>query len=113
VFILLLAAVAAVAIASWDRLSIWIPALSRGSQDGLAHVRVVPEPLVVPRSSEVALERARSLFASGRPYDALRALELVRPTDPLRADADRLKAVIQRELLAFQTSPGGAELTQP
>ena len=113
VVIVLIAAAAAVAIASWDQLREWIPALGTGSQDGLAHVRVVQEPLVVPRSSEVALERARSLFASGRPYDALRALELVRPTDPLRGDADKLKAAIQRELLAFQTSPGGAELTRP
>ena len=112
-FILLLAAAAAVVMASWDQLRVLIPALSRGSQDGLSHVRVVQEPLVVPRSSEVALERARSLFASGRPYDALRALELVRTTDPLRGDADKLKAAIQRELLAFQTSPGAAELTRP
>ena len=71
------------------------------------------EPLIVPRSSETALERGRALFESGRPYDALRAVELVRPTDPLRADADKLKAAIQRELLAFQTSPGGAEFTSP
>ena len=113
VFVALLAAAAAVAIASWDQFRVWIPPLGTGTQDGLAHVRVIQEPLVVPRSSEVALERARALFASGRPYDALRALELVRPTDPLRGDADRLKAAIQLELLAFQTSPGGAELTQP
>jgi hypothetical protein len=113
IVILLLAAAAAGVISSWDQLREWIPALSAGSQDGLAHVRVVEEPLVVPRSSEVALDRARPLFASGRPYDALRALDLVRPTDPLRGDADKLKAAIQRELLAFQTSPGGAELTRP
>ena len=67
--------------------------------------RSLQEPLVVPRSSETALDRARSLFASGRLYDALRAIDLVRPTDPLRADADRLKAAIQRELLAFETAP--------
>ena len=42
-------------------------------------------------------------------YDALRAVELVRPTDPLRGDADKLKAVIQRELLAHRTSAGIAE----
>jgi len=40
------------------------------------------------------------LFARGRLNDALRALELVRPTDPLRADADLLKITIQRELIA-------------
>ena len=68
---------------------------------------------IVPRSSETALDRARALFESGRLYDALRAVDLVRPTDPLRGDADKLKAAIQRELLAFQTSPGGAELPAP
>ena len=64
----------------------------------------------MPRSAETALDRARALFASGRPYDALRAIDLVRPTDPLRVDADKLKAAIQRELLAFETLPGGAAI---
>ena len=112
VLVVLLIATAAVAIASWDQLRVWIPAFGTGAQDGLAPMRVVQEPLVVPRSSETALDRARALFASGRFYDALRAVDLVRPTDPLRGDADKLKAAIQRELLAFQTSPGGAELVQ-
>ena len=49
------------------------------------------------------MDRARALFESGRLHDAMRAVELVRPTDPLRVDADKLKAVIQRELLAHQT----------
>jgi len=110
VFAMLLVVTAAVAIASWDRLRLSIPALNAGERDGLAPMRVVQEPLIVPRSSETALDRARALFESGRVYDALRAVDLVRPTDPLRADADKLKAAIQRELLAFQTSPGGAEL---
>ena len=30
------------------------------------------------------MDRARALFASGRLYDALRAIDLVRPTDPVR-----------------------------
>lgn len=111
VFIVLLVATAAVAVASWDQVVVWMPALSDRSQDALAPPRAVPEPLIVPRSSESSLDRARALFASGRPYDALRAIESVRPTDPLRAEADKLKADIQLELLAFQTSPGGAELT--
>jgi len=113
VFLILLVAIAAFAMASWDQLRVWMPALSTGAEDGLAPMRVVQEPLVVPRCSETALDRARALFASGRFYDALRAVDLVRPTDPLRGDADRLKAAIQRELLAFQTSPGAAELANP
>jgi len=101
-----------VAVGSWEELRAVMPALTTGAEDGLAPVKLNQEPLVLPRSSETALERARSLFASGRLYDALRAIELVRPTDPLHADADRLKAAIQRELLAFQTSPGAAERTK-
>lgn len=112
-FGLLLVAAAAVAIASWDRIRGLVPVLTPGPNHGLAPVRPVQEPLVVPRSGETALERARALFASGRPYDALRAIDLVRPTDPLRADADRLKATIQRDLLSYQTAPGSAGLTQP
>ena len=111
VFVTLLVVIASVAINSWDRLRVLIPALNTGEQDALAPMRVVQEPLIVPRSSETALDRARALFESGRAYDALRAVDLVRPTDPLRADADKLKAAIQRELLAFETSPGGDELT--
>jgi len=113
VFAILLGVTAAVGIASWDRLRVWIPALNTGEQGGLVPMRVVQEPLIVPRSSETALDRARALFASGRVHDALRAVDLVRATDPLRDDADKLKAAIQRELLAFQTLPSGAGLTNP
>ena len=113
IFAVLLVVTAIVAVASWDRLRVWIPALNTGEQDGLAPMRAVQEPLSVPRSAETALDRARALFESGRVYDALRAVELVRPTDPLRGEADELKAAIQRDLLAFQTSRGGAEVTIP
>ena len=56
--------------------------------------------------AEPYVTRAVQARASGRLYDAIRAVDLVRPTDPLRADADKLKAAIQRELLAHaQTVP--------
>ena len=112
-FVVMLIAVAGAAVVSWDQLRVWIPALNTGAQDSLAPARIVQEPLIVPRSSETALDRARALFASGRVHDAIRAVDLVRPTDPLRGDADILKAAIQRELLAFQTLPGGAERAAP
>jgi tetratricopeptide (TPR) repeat protein len=113
IIVIAVLAVAGLAVTSWDRLREVIPLLSAGSDAGLAPVRTVQDPVIVPRSSEMAIERARSLFASGRLYDALRAIDTVRATDPLRADADKLKAEIQRELLAHQTSPGGAELAHP
>ena len=108
--IVLLVAIIAVTAASWDQLPVWVPALRTGAQEAVPPARAVQEPLSVPRSSETALNRARALFESGHPYDALRAVDLVRPTDPLRAEADKLKADIQRKLLAYQTSPGAAEL---
>ena len=62
---------------------------------------VVPEaPLPVPSASEVSLGRARAWSAIGRLRDALAALDGIRPGDPLRPQADELRAEIQRQLLA-------------
>ena len=96
-------------LASWDELRTMVALPESVAEPALMPVRLVQGPLVVPRSAEIALERARSLFASGRPYDALRALDLVRPTDPRRVDADSLKADIQRELLAHATLANPAQ----
>ncbi|HEX6163929.1 MAG TPA: hypothetical protein VFZ31_11215, partial [Vicinamibacterales bacterium] len=59
-----------------------------------------PAPLPLPSPTEAYLTQARSLFASGKLRDALRALDRVPAADALRPDADRLRADIQRELLA-------------
>ena len=62
---------------------------------------VVPEsPLPVPSAAEVSLARARAWSGIGRLRDALVALDGVRPGDPLRPQADELRAEIQRQLLA-------------
>jgi tetratricopeptide (TPR) repeat protein len=53
----------------------------------------------VPTGGEVALAGARSLVSSGDLHGALSALERVRPTDPQRGDADRLRADVQRQLI--------------
>jgi tetratricopeptide (TPR) repeat protein len=66
---------------------------------GPAAVRAAPDPLPVPSASEVSLARARAWSGSGRLRDALTALEAIRPGDPLRAQADDLRARIQRQLL--------------
>jgi hypothetical protein len=55
--------------------------------------------LPLPQPAEIALDRARRLFKTGNPTDALRALDVIRPSDALRPEADRLRAEIQRELL--------------
>jgi tetratricopeptide (TPR) repeat protein len=71
----------------------------------------VPVPrdaaLPLPRRGETALIRARALTASGHLKDALAALDAVRPTDPQQPDADRLRADIQRQLLALTPVPSG------
>jgi tetratricopeptide (TPR) repeat protein len=63
------------------------------------------QSLALPRRGEMALARARSLAAGGHLSDALAVLDLVRPTDAQRADADELRADIQRQLLALVSIP--------
>ncbi len=73
-----------------------------------------PAPIVqdlslpLPRRGEMALARAKSLAASGRVHDALAVLNQVRPTDAQRDEADRLRADLQRELLALTPMPPAA-----
>jgi tetratricopeptide (TPR) repeat protein len=61
--------------------------------------------LPLPNRGDVALARARALAESGRLRDALATLDEVRPTDPRRADADRLRGDLQRQLLAVTRLP--------
>jgi tetratricopeptide (TPR) repeat protein len=68
----------------------------------------VPTPLPLPSPTETYLLRARSLFASGKLRDALRALDRVPVGDALRPDAERLRADIQRELLAVAGAEASA-----
>src|SRR5687767_3727351 len=65
------------------------------------------EPLPIVRASETRLARARELYGSGRLRDALRLLDEIDVADPLRPEADQLKADVQRNLLstAAQTPP--------
>jgi hypothetical protein len=59
-----------------------------------------PSPLPVPSPTEAYVGQARALFAGGKLRDALRALDHVPVGDALRPDAERIRADIQRELLA-------------
>lgn len=114
-FVVAVVAMIGYTLTSWDQVRVLVPSLGLGSASpfDLAPVRAAQEPLVIPRSSEAALDRASALFAAGRLYDAIRAVDLVRPTDPLRADADKLKAAIQRELLAHAAPAPAAPPTAP
>ena len=112
--VILATAIAALSgVAAWnDRLD-WrsIVALARvGARSGPASAAMSAPvardaPLPLPRRGETALLRARALTASGHLRDALAALDAVRPTDLQRPDADRLRADIQRQLLALTPVP--------
>ncbi len=69
---------------------------------------VVEEPLPIVRASETALVRARALHAGGDLREALRALDRIGAGHPSRAEADRLRADIQRALFAAAGVPVGA-----
>jgi tetratricopeptide (TPR) repeat protein len=105
VFVLAVVGTIVYALASWDEVRTLVPSIGTSSEAGLIPPALAQEGLIIPRGSETAMDRARALFAGGHLHDALRALDLVRPTDPLRGDADKLKATIQRELIANQTTP--------
>lgn len=61
--------------------------------------------LQLPRRGEISLQRARSFASTGHLRDALLALDAIRPTDPQKVDADRLRADIQHQLLALTDAP--------
>jgi len=77
--------------------------------DSLARPAPPPAParettLALPRRGEIALGRARQLAAVGHLREALTVLDAVRSTDAQQPDADRLRADIQRQMLAL-TAP--------
>jgi hypothetical protein len=69
-----------------------------------------PAP-AVPLRGEMALARARAFAATGRLRDALTSLEAVRPTDPQKEEADRLRADLQRQIMTLSAIPSTA--TEP
>ena len=92
--------VAAAAIFAVPNIEKWRAVLTQPELQAAPSPSAAERPLPIPRRAETAISRARALAASGRLHDALRALELVRITDSLRPDADRLRADIQQQLLA-------------
>ena len=66
-------------------------------------VRASNDEALIPRRGETALARAQVLATNGRLRDALAALDLVRPTDPQKPDADRLRADIQKQLIGLSS----------
>jgi hypothetical protein len=75
------------------------------SRDAAVAHPAAEEAVPVPRVAELALTRARTQYAGGHAADALRTMEAIPDADPLRAEADRLRAEIQRALLAAAPVP--------
>lgn len=84
----------------------WFPA--QATAGAPAQFVPAPPPLPVPAPAEAYLAQARAMFSRGKLRDALRALDRVPVGDSLRADADRLRADIQRELLAVASAEASA-----
>ena len=113
-FLVLGAAIVAMAVfaASRDRID-WRAlvdfARSAGRSPAPAAVIVTPvageSMLPRPRRGEAVLAYARTLAAGGHLRDAMTILESVRPTDPQKGDAERMRGDIQRQLLALTTMP--------
>ena len=61
----------------------------------------------LPTRGEAALARARTLSTQGRLHDAIATLDLVRPTDAQKPDADRLRGEIQRQLISLGSLDSG------
>jgi hypothetical protein len=91
---------------AWPRVVEWA---AREVSPPPAAIAAAPETgLPVPAASDLLLDRAASLFGRGQLHDALQALDAIGVGDPRRADADRLRAEIQRLLLAgVETPPAG------
>lgn len=103
--IVLVAAISFV-IVSPSGLSDWFPVQATTSTP--AQSTPAPAPLPIPAPTEGYLTHARAMFAGGKLRDALRALDRVPVGDTLRPDAERLRADIQRELLAVATAEASA-----
>jgi len=93
-----LAVTVAALLAVWRIDDVMRPATTRSSYEPPA------SPLPVPGASEAYVRRARVLFASGRPADALRLLDRVDRPDAAFAEAQALRARIQDALL--RATPG-------
>lgn len=74
------------------------------------------DALPMVRTADTLLDRARELYVGGHLHDALRLLDRIGIADPVRPEADRLRADIQRALLAASsasTPPADGSGTRP
>jgi len=102
-----IAGVIVAAVSTWLRFrgaDFW---LVQSTTPSASAVTLDAEPLPVPAASEASLARARALQVNGRLHDALAALDAVRNGDGSWAEAQALRAAIQRQLLTGAGAPLG------
>jgi len=99
-----LAGLAAAGVVAWIALTRpgWLPVRASSGSPGASQIF---EPVPVPAPSELSLSRARNLYENGRLRDAMGALASIGQSDPLKEDADELRAAIQRRLLESARAP--------
>jgi tetratricopeptide (TPR) repeat protein len=113
-----LAGIATAGVVAWIALTRpdWLPLTPSAVAP---HTAVAEEPLPIPLPSEALVARATSLYEDGRLRDALAVLDGVADADPLKREADELRAAIQRRLLEaarlgpIQATTGGDPVRPP
>jgi hypothetical protein len=88
--------------------STW-PLFAAASRQPRVVMPLAQGPLPIAAANETYLTRARAQFARGRVRDALHELDRIPVGDPLRADADRLRAEVQRQLLSVAAAEQSPE----
>ncbi len=95
----------AVALAlGWDPLGTPLPGIVPRPRAALSPVS--DDSLPSPALSQIALRRARALFARGHLHEALMELGRIGDDDPQSSEANRVKAQVQRALLDAAAVPG-------
>jgi len=103
--------VAAVVLAVMLMATAWLTDPSNSPVGAADRARVDHVPVVT--RTEVEIEQARALHAAGRSREALQVLESVSRASPLRSEADRLRADVQREILSAASLPLLAAAREP
>jgi hypothetical protein len=115
--LLVAAAIGALAVGAWGvaipEPATWPIFQSATFSKTAAAVPIARQALPLPGATETFLARGQALAASGRLHDALRTIDRIPVGDPLHADAERLRADIQRQLLAIADAERPAPQADP
>jgi tetratricopeptide (TPR) repeat protein len=95
----------------WSRGEPWLPFESAPPAE--SSTRAHEEPLPIPTASDVAIARAQAQYERGHLREALLSLDAIGPGDPLSAEADQLKGVIQSKLLEAARTPPPTKVANP